>query len=90
MFCWFFLVKSPCDELAVERLKVSQEKSVKIVGEERNQERKEKYWSSPQSLKPIKPMSLRRGSTPEVQQENLLKERKEKSYMDYASVSFKV
>ena len=54
--------------------------------QERNQERKEKYWSSPTSLVPS---SLPR-QTPEEQQQRVLKQQKEKSYMEYASVSFKV
>ena len=71
---------------AVQRLKVDRHRSVELVREERNQERKEKYWSSPTSLVPS---SLPR-QTPEEQQQRVLKQQKEKSYMEYASVSFKV
>mmetsp|Transcript_9798 Transcript_9798/g.33802 ORF Transcript_9798/g.33802 Transcript_9798/m.33802 type:complete len:206 (+) Transcript_9798:275-892(+) len=69
----------------VQRLKVDRHRSVELVREERNQERKEKYWSSPTSLVPS---SLPR-QTPEEQQQRVLKQQKEKSYMEYASVSFK-
>ena len=69
-----------------ERLKVDRERSKQIVQEERNQERKEKYWSSPLSMKPL---SMPR-ATPEEIQQNLLKEKKEKTYTEYASVSIKV
>lgn len=70
----------------MERLKIDRDRSIQIVQEERNQERKEKYWSSPLSMKPL---SMPRATPDEIQQK-LFTEKKEKSYTEYASVSIKV
>ncbi|QDZ21767.1 hypothetical protein A3770_06p42850 [Chloropicon primus] len=75
----------PKSNKKVERISVNRHKSVELVRKERDQERKQKYWSSPTSLIPV---SLPR-QTPEEQEQRELKEKKEKTYMEYASVSFK-
>ena len=70
---------------------MNKEKSVELVRDERNQERKDKYWSSPKSLKPV---SLTRETPDEQQQQQqqqkVLTEKKEKTYGEYASNSIKV